>query len=189
MRWVSEGLYRVSTTPVALVALVVFVLFTALVLPAQADSGALGGEDIGSPDTSLFYTRNELYAMAEAYGEAGREAYVRARYTFDVVWPLVYAFFLGTALSWLVARMVPAEAVGRWLNLPPVLGAIFDYLENLATSVVMARYPAHASLFATLAPLFTLVKWVFIGGSFFLLVLCIVIFLWSLVRYSGIKEL
>lgn len=41
---------------------------------AEQDTGSAK-----SPDTSLFYTPADLYRMAEAYGEEGRRAYVRAR--------------------------------------------------------------------------------------------------------------
>ena len=37
--------------------------------------------------------------MADAYGEAGRNAYIFDRVSFDVVWPLVYTVFY---LSWTV---------------------------------------------------------------------------------------
>ena len=42
--------------------------------------------------------------FAEAFGPAGRQAYIEARLTFDVIWPLVYAFFLITTISWLADR-------------------------------------------------------------------------------------
>ena len=174
---VSGGLYRISSGWAALAALVVFLLFTALVLPRQSTQAA--SAEAGSPDTSLWYTPDELYRMAEAYGAQGRRAYIRARFTFDLVWPLVYGAFLGTAISWLYARafaraFASAFATGKspWLlaNLAPVLGVLLDYLENLATSLVMLRYPNRTPVIDILAPVLTLVKWVFVGGSFVLLV-------------------
>ena len=99
MGQVSRWICRVSTGRVALAGLVVFVLFTALVLPQQARlaDGSSGGA--GSPDLSLWYSADDLYAMAESYGEAGRDAYVRARFTFDLVWPVVYTLFLATSIG------------------------------------------------------------------------------------------
>ena len=74
---------------VALLALVVFLLFTALVLPAQSAQAEAQFAGVGSPDTSFWYTPDDLYRMAEAYGAQGRPAYNRARFTFDIAWPLV----------------------------------------------------------------------------------------------------
>ncbi len=165
----SERLLALSKGPVALVALVVFVVFTALALPGQAAQSAArtGGER--QPDTSLFYTAAGLYDMAEAFGPAGRQAYIQARFTFDVVWPVVYGFFLVVAIGWLSARAFRPGSPGRWLNLVPVAGVLFDYLENLATSLVMARYPASTPVVDVLAGPFTLLKWAFVGGSFVVL--------------------
>jgi hypothetical protein len=162
----SNWLYHISTGWVTLAALTIFLLFGALVLPQQA---ARAEEETGSgrsPDTSLFYTPQELYQMAEAYGPEGRSYYIRARFTFDLIFPLVYLFFLVTTISWIYDRAFAGGSLWRLANLFPVLGALFDYLENISTSIVMARFPDRTPVVDTLAPVFTFVKWFFVGGSF-----------------------
>lgn len=181
----SQWLYKISTGWVALAGLVIFLLFTALVLPGQsAQAEAVSGE-AGSPDMSFFYSPQSLYEMAEAYGEQGRSAYIRARFTFDLIWPLVYTLFLSTAISWVYARAFAPESRWRWANLAPLLGMVFDYLENISTSLVMYRYPASTDLIAGLAPIFTSIKWIFVNGSFVLLSLGVVIAIWRWVRKSN----
>lgn len=169
----SNWLEEKTTGGIALGALVVFVLFTALVLPRQAREAEASSGNTGSPDTSLFYTAGELYEWAEEYGAAGRTAYVRARLTFDVVWPLVYTLFLTTALSWLMARAFAAGSGWRRANVVPLLGMLFDFAENGSTSLVMARYPAATPVVDTLAGVLTLVKWLLVGGSFALLLVAL----------------
>jgi hypothetical protein len=166
----SDELFRASTDRVTLGALVIFLLFGMLVLPAQSASARRESGAAGSPDTTLLYSTSTLYRMAEAYGAQGRQAYVRARFTFDLVWPLVYTFFLATAVSWLFGRSFPAGSRWRLANVTPLLGAAFDYLENISASLVMLRYPNSTPIVDVLAPLFTLVKWALVGGSFALLV-------------------
>lgn len=166
----STRLQRVSTTPVALAALILFLLFTALVLPRQSRSAEALGGGAGSPDTAFFYSAGDLYRMAEAYGPQGRAAYVRARFTFDVIWPLVYTLFLVTAIGWTFARAFPPDSRWQRANLVPLLAALFDLLENVSTSLVMARYPAQTPVAAVLAPIVSAAKWVFVTGSFVLLV-------------------
>lgn len=168
---ISSWLGRASTGRVALLATVVFLLFTALVLPRQAEEADAVSGGAGSPDTSLFYTAQDLYRMAEAYGEAGRGAYVRARWTFDAVFPLVYAFFLITAISWLSRYSFRIDGLWQRANLIPLGAMLFDYLENSATSVVMFRYPESTPPVDVLAPVLTLVKWILVSASFILLVL------------------
>ena len=90
VRWLKAGLNRLN-------------LFIKKRLNQNARAKAYAGE-LGTPDTSLYYTAADLYRMAEGYGPQGRTAYIRARFTFDVAWPLVYLAFLVTALSWLINR-------------------------------------------------------------------------------------
>ncbi|NIV29382.1 MAG: hypothetical protein GWN58_07700, partial [Anaerolineae bacterium] len=97
---ISDWLRRASTGWVALSALLIFLLFSALVLPQQATKAEEETGSSDSPDTSFFYSPSDLYRMAESYGEQGRQAYIRARFTFDLVWPLVYTFFLTTSIGW-----------------------------------------------------------------------------------------
>ena len=185
MRQFSIRLYRISRGWVALLALVVFAAFVAFVLPgqsAQAEGEAAGA---GSPDLSLWYSPAELYRMAEAYGPEGRRAYIRARFSFDVAWPLVYGAFLVTAISWLYARAFPPQSAWRWANLAPVLGVLLDFAENLSTSLVMARYPSRTPGVDLLSPAFTLLKWVLVGGSFVLLIVGAVVAIWRWMARKG----
>ncbi len=167
----SSTLRRYATGWVTLAATAVFILFLALVLPGQAAEAEAFAGEAGAPDTSFWYPPTDLYRMAEAYGPEGRAAYVRARWTFDVIWPVVFTAFLALALSWIYPRAFPPESRWQLVNLIPLAGMLFDYLENSAASLVMARYPALTPGVAHLAPLFTLLKWVFVTGSFGLLLL------------------
>jgi hypothetical protein len=181
-RRLSRWLRRVSTGWVVLATTAIFLLFTGWVLPAQSDRAEAETGDGPSPDTSFVYTPAELYAMAEAYGDAGRRAYVRARFTFDLIWPLVYMAFLATAISWLYARGFPEGRGVQFANLAPLLGALFDYLENVSTSLVMIRFPDRTPVLAVVAPVFTAVKWVFVGGSFALLIIGTAAAVWRWIR-------
>jgi hypothetical protein len=182
LKRMSSALYRITNGWVALASLAVFVLFTALVLPRQAAQADAEAPDVGSPDTSLWYSPAELYDMAKAYGEQGRVAYVRARFTFDLVWPVVYGAFLTTAVSWAFAKATAPGSRWRLLNLAPPLGVLLDYLENLSTSLVMLRYPSRTPVVDVLAPLLTLAKWVLVGGSFVMLLGGAVIGIWRWIR-------
>jgi hypothetical protein len=175
MNRLSDWLYQASSARVALISLAIFVIFMAAVLPTQAADSERYASEAGSPDLSFFYTKEDLYRMAEAYGESGRQAYVQSRLTFDFFWPIAYALFFSTTISWLFMRGLSPEGLIRRLNITPLLGAIFDYLENVGASLVMTRYPETTQLVDTLTPLFTLTKWILVGGSVVLLLAGIVI--------------
>jgi hypothetical protein len=165
----SQKLFKFSHGWPVLASLLVFLFFMAWVLPEQAASTDTATGDASSPDLSLYYTSSELYRMAADYGQMGRKAYINARFTFDLVYPLVYAAFLALATSFLLPFVIPTGSAWRRLNLLPVVAAVFDYLENIATSLVMARFPTPTPVADVLAGVFTLVKWGLLGASFLLL--------------------
>ncbi len=165
----SAWLIRVSRGWVALAGLLIFLVFTPLVLPDQAARFEAVAGPGPSPDQSFFYTPTDLYRMAEAFGPAGHAAYVHARWTFDVVWPLVYTICLVTAISWLAGKAFRRGSRGRLLNLIPVAGMLLDFAENICASLVIPRYPARTPGADFLATVFTPLKWIFVAGSFVVL--------------------
>ena len=182
MNRISTALHKFSTGWITLVAIVIFLVFAATTLPKQAKLAAETSGGAPSPDTSLIYSVDSLYSMAQAYGPDGRQAYLHARWTFDLAFPLVYTFFLVTTLSRLSRRMFPAKSRWQSANLLPILAMIFDYLENSATSLVMARYPAKTPVVDFLAPFFTLVKWVWVYASFGLLLALVLWMAWDWIK-------
>jgi hypothetical protein len=181
----SDWLRRVSMGWVTLSALIMFLLFSTLVLPHQATKAEQETGSADSPDMSFFYSAGDLYRMAESYGGRGRQAYVRARFTFDLVWPLVYTLFLATAISWLFGRAFAPDSLWQRANLAPPLGALFDYLENLSTSLVMLRYPDQTAVVDALAPAFTMLKWSMVRAGFVLLFGGIVVAVWRWMKQRG----
>lgn len=165
----SKFLYNVSSGRIALASTAAFLLFMVFVLPGQAMKAAEYSGEAGSPDQSFFYTAADLYAMAEAYGADGRAAYIRARATFDVIFPIFYAVFLGTTISWAFGKAFAPGSRARLFNLFPILGLFFDYLENTGAVIVMSRYPELSPGIAAITPFLSMIKWFFVNGSFVVL--------------------
>ena len=175
---ISLWIFRISTGWVVTSTLLVMVLFMIFVLPAQAErSQKYSGI---SPDTTFFYQPKKLISAAESYGLEGRQAYIKNRWTFDLVFPLVYVSFLATGISWYLREHITKPI--KYLNLLPLLGGIFDYLENTATTVVMAIYPKISYLAAYLASGFTLIKWLLVYASFGVYFVSLFVYLISLVK-------
>ena len=187
MQKLSTWIRHISTGWITLFALVVFLLFTTLVLPAQASQAKRVSGGAASPDTSFYYTAGDLYQMAEAYGAGGRQAYIQARFTFDLVWPLVYSAFLALGISWIYFYAFPRGSSWSRVNLLPVWAALFDYLENASTSLVMARYPNPTVIVASLAGAFTMVKWITVIGSIALLLTGVMGAVWMELKTKGHK--
>lgn len=171
MKKLSHWISQISKGWVVLGALILFVLFAVFVLPRQSEQAETYSGEIGSPDTSLFYTAQQLYRFADEYGPEGRVAYIHARWTFDVVFPLVYGFFLMVTISWIYRGLNLSGKFWLRLNLVPVIAVIFDFMENASTSIVIGRYPKPTAVVDTLAGVLTTIKWIFVSGSFLILLL------------------
>ena len=154
MRRISNYCYQLVNARVMWASSVVFVLFLVFVLPNMAGTLPV------SPDSSFIYSASDIYDMAESYGPEGRAYYIRTRYTFDVVWPIVYLAFLAAGLSALF------RSSGSLVNLLPFGAVALDFLENIAASVVMHRFPDPAPIAAHVAPVFTFFKWILVALSF-----------------------
>jgi hypothetical protein len=135
------------------ISALVFGLFIVVVLPAQAVAFANVTSGSGSPDTSLFYTPSQFYTWALEYGAAGRAHYIRTRFGFDLIWPLVYGAFFYTGIK------VGGLRHREWLANLAILTIFFDYMENIFASVAMGLYPMDVSVIVYVAAVSTLLKW------------------------------
>lgn len=169
MKKLSAFFYRISTGWVALLGVMVFVVFSVVVLPVESTRMDAYSQGLGSPDTSFIYNGNTLLQMAEAYGEAGRSAFLTARWGFDLAFPLIFTLFFTTSISFLFKKVLGGSSKLSLLNLIPLFGLFFDLAENTATSVVMAAYPQVGTWGQFLAPFFTPIKWIFVTFCMFLL--------------------
>ncbi|MDX9888292.1 MAG: hypothetical protein RBS51_03400 [Anaerovoracaceae bacterium] len=156
-----------------IVATIIFMVFLILVLPQMAEYSAKVIGDFGSPDTSLIYSGADLYDMAESYGESGRAAYIKLRWTLDFVWPFVYTLFF---VLWTLKLLgyVPRTSWTKHLVIFPLVAMFLDFMENLGATIVMARYPLSSGLIASLTPLMTSAKWLAISASSFIVAALII---------------
>jgi len=165
---------KVSTKQVVIFA-IVFVLFTAIALPYVS---ALTTRVIGvaeSPDTSFAFSASHIMGIVESYGIDGRLFYVLMRWTFDVVWPLIYTLFLGSAIAYLARRS--HCRFGYKLLFVVLLAVFFDVFENINATIIMLLFPTEAIIFVFLLMIASLLKWIFIGISFTFVILLLIRFI------------
>lgn len=172
MRKLSDFFRKYSPGWVVLASLAVFVIFSGLTLPEESARAEQYSQGMGSPDTTLLYNSQTLVNMAETYGEEGRSAYVKARWGFDLAFPLIYTFFYIACISYFFRN-----TKFWWLNLLPLGGLVFDLAENTAASAVMTTYPDQVIWAETFAPIFTPLKWFFVGACMFLVGIGLMIWL------------
>jgi hypothetical protein len=123
------------------------------------------------------YGVDEARAFLTALSAEGREFYLRVQHRLDLVYPPLMAL----ATGWALVRLAPGGGAWRLMALVPVLGMVFDWLENAAVARMLAAGPegltaemvARASLMSQLKAGFTTVS---------LSLLLIFLALWALRR-------
>ncbi len=165
---------KISTKQVVFFT-IVFILFTALVLPfVAAETTRLIGVS-ESPDTSFSFNVEKIFSIIDSYGASGRRIYVIVRWTFDIVWPLIYTLFLGSSIAYLARR-----SSCRFTYKPlyfVLLAVLFDLLENINATILMLIHPKEPSFIAYLLIFSSIIKWMLIGLSFLILMLMFVRFI------------
>ena len=116
---------------------------------------------VGILDMEVFYTPQQAYAFLAAMGEAGRSFELTRIIPLDLLVPLFYALFLSTLITWILHRWLPAESGWHRLNVVPVIGALFDYLENLGIIAMLLAYPMEMYSVAQITMAATLLKFGF----------------------------
>lgn len=169
MKKIIIFLDRYNSHLVALAAFALLVVFGVFTLPNQSALTEQYSHGLGSPDTSLFYSGSQLVKIAATYGPEGREAYLHARWNFDLAFPLLYTLFFLTSIHWFYKKSNPT--LRSWLIVVPLLAMLLDFAENTTTSVVMRAFPVEGTWGQFLAPVFTPLKWLAVAACAFLVVL------------------
>lgn len=141
---------------VPIISTILFILFMILVLPyinrlMQDNLGQLS-----SPDTMLFYSAETFYSLLLAYGEAGRSLYILLRWTFDLIYPLIYGLFF---LSVLTQLMLHNHKINKTILWIPLLAVVFDLLENTIATILMVNFPVRYNALVYILQIASALKW------------------------------
>jgi len=170
-RKLQHILKRVTKKDVVIVT-VIFLLFTALVLPfiSSYTTNIIGVAE--SPDTSFNFSLIHLYNIVDSYGKDGRIFYVTMRWTFDIVWPIVYTVFLLSSIAYFSKEIKHKHSI-KLLYLP-LLAVLFDLLENINATIIMLLYPSKIDVFGYFLFASSVLKWITISISFVIVIVLII---------------
>lgn len=116
---------------------------------------------VGILDMEVFYSPEQAYRFLSAMGEAGRSFELTRIIPLDLLVPFFYALFLSTFISWLLHRWLPEKSPWQRLNVIPVIGALFDYIENLGIIAMLLAWPMEMFSIAQITMAATLLKFGF----------------------------
>ncbi len=163
MLHLAQFLKKISTGPMVVAATIIFAVFITSILPGQKAKMDTYAGEVGTIDLSFFPLPDQVYAMAEAYGEDGRNKYIVSRVSLDIAWPLAYTFFMVSLITFCLVRVHGSDS--RWvnLNLSVVAVLLLDFIENGLAAFVMAAYPDRFDGIVYLMATITATKWIMMG--------------------------
>jgi hypothetical protein len=116
-----------------------------------------GGVSI--PDMEMFgYSPQHAYDILTAQGEAGRAFYLHKIIPQDFLFPLLYALFYATALTYLAQRLFPADHPLQNIGLFGLCAGLADWAENLCLLGLLLNFPQRLDALARAASIFTVAK-------------------------------
>ena len=154
-----------------------FLILTIIVVVAMGTvTPQILAQSGGAPilDIRPGYTFADVEHLFTVLGEQGRQLYTTLQ-VIDLIFPLAYSMTLTLALTSVITKLFPeGHSMEKAVSLP-ILGMIFDYLENITIATLIASYPNLSPLAVSVASVFTQLKWSFIILTITLLVILVVL--------------
>lgn len=167
---VLNKIYNKADWKLTLISVLLFGLFMGIVLPYISSLT----EQYGSgPDTMFDFGLGSYYEARMRYGIEGRKLYITLRWTFDIVWPIVYTFFYFMCIGY-IAKKREDKFGYKWLFVP-VIAVSLDFVENTFATIFMASFPNDVDIVVYLLMMSSMMKWLFIGLTMLLIVYLLVL--------------
>jgi len=98
-------------------------------------------EDATILDLQIGYTPDDAYALLEALGAEGRQAYAAMLLVGDTLFPISYSLLFAAIAAWLLARVALPDHWAQRLSLIALIGGISDIAENVSLLVMIFAFP------------------------------------------------
>ena len=104
------------------------------------------------------YDYTYVKSLLDTLGVEGRDKYLKKQIPVDMVYPLLFAISYCLIIVYFLKRLGKHQSALFYLCLLPVIGGIFDYLENIGIITLLNSYPDISETQVTLTSTFSLVK-------------------------------
>ncbi len=165
---------------------VVFLLFVGFILPSVEENiEAFAGKNIEILDLQMGFSVKKGFEILEMYSPRGREIYLLAEISADIMYPLVYSFLLASILFFLVKKAKLTETKFKNLIFLPFMVQLFDYVENIFIVSTLIYFEQQPSTSLQIAALANALKWATMGLLILtLFILTILIFYKNKIKYK-----
>lgn len=161
----------IATIAISLLLNVSNVSFGVRALTAQSDGLMI-------LDSRFSYTPDQVYALLEALGAAGRQSYLTMHLVADIIFPVVYSLLFAFTTAWLLHRLVAPDHPLQYLILLPFVAGLADLAENVSIMAIGLAYPARLDGVARFASLMTTIKYGLLPIGILVIVACSALLVW-----------
>lgn len=138
----TRVLQHISNWKLILPLFILFALFTFYIFPEyQERINNLAGETIQPLDTRLSYSTEEVKLLFDKLTEEGRNIYLFITGKIDMIYPLIYGLLFTLLLANLLKKLTRPGSKIILVSLLPLVGMLFDYLENVNIIRLLNSYP------------------------------------------------
>ena len=122
---------------------ILFLVFPFFLFPYhQQLMTKVAGQEIIPLDSRFSYSFNEVKNDFDKLGAEGRNVYRFAIGVVDMIFPVIYGPLFILILAWLLKKLSGRNSNWILLALFPIIGILFEYLENFNTLSLLDNYPA-----------------------------------------------
>ncbi len=120
------------------------------------------------------YDANYAKTLFDSLGEEGRDAYLFRQIPVDMIYPFLFALTYSLLLIYLFQKGFNLSSKIKYFALVPILGGLFDYLENFSIIFMLFIYPEFSDALANTSNIFSILKSLFTTLFFILLLIALV---------------
>lgn len=143
VRSLSRAAARLANWPMWALNAAVFGVFAGVFFATSAPFAIPHVEHLcrqAPPDVRFTSSAADVLGFLTECGAAGRDAY-RFLQVADLLYPTVFGMFMATSIALAMSRLAPRRPALLCLALLPLIGSVFDYLENLCAWLALEGYP------------------------------------------------
>ena len=166
LEMVKNKLARIANGRILILLFLAALPFLAFVFPYRNTAlSIVSGREKPTLDSDVHYDATYAYDLFGSLEKKGRRLYAWSEITADLIFPLIYAFFLSLLIIYIFERTSFTKPQ-QFLAMLPFLMLLFDYGENILIAFMLFDYPERHNAIAQVASVFTKLKWSLFGLSF-----------------------
>ena len=184
MKRTSQFFYQNSNLKVVFLITAIFMGYLILVMIPKATGFELSSSNVKSLGTSFGFDQSDITTFFNTRTDVMIDAYINFNQVWDALFGLIYGLMY---VVWVSVLFKPFFNKVGSINLIPLAQVLFDWLENYTLGTLAQQYLVDGTITSSTADLasgFCMIKWIFSGLTYILILVGIILLI---VRFFKMK--